>query len=41
MIDAVVGVVGVPRCAMARRASSEHERRLFNKSQSTVLIVHS
>ena len=41
MIEAVVGVVGVPRWASARRASSEQERRLFNRSQSTWLMVHS
>src|SRR6266511_151482 len=39
--EAVVGVVGVPRSTAARRASSEHERRLFSRSQSTWLIVHS
>ena len=41
MIDAVVGVVGVPRSAWARRASSEQERRWLSRSQSMRLIVHS
>ena len=41
MTEAVVGVVGVPRWANARRASSEQERRWFNNSQSTLLMVHS
>ena len=41
MMEAAVGVVGVPRWAMARRANSEQERRLLSRSQSTLLMVHS